>query len=70
MRRAGQNPTDIEVLDIINKIDDESGYLDFQVIDKFFALRSNILWRKFRYLHFHKKLSNFPMHCGTNKQKY
>ena len=31
MRRAGQNPTDIEVLDIINKIDDESGCLDFQV---------------------------------------
>ena len=31
MRRAGQNPTDIEVLDIINKIDDETGCLDFQV---------------------------------------
>ena len=31
MRRAGQNPTDIEVLDIINRIDDDSGYLDFQV---------------------------------------
>ena len=31
MRRAGHNPTDVEVLDIINKIDDESGSLDFQV---------------------------------------
>ena len=31
MRRAGHNPTDIEVYDIINKIDDESGHLDFQV---------------------------------------
>ena len=31
MRRAGQNPTDVEVLDIINKIDDDSGCLDFQV---------------------------------------
>ena len=31
MRRAGQNPTDIEVLDIINRIDDDTGYLDFQV---------------------------------------
>ena len=32
MRRAGHNPTDVEVLDIINRIDDESGYLDFQVV--------------------------------------
>ena len=31
MRRAGANPTDIEVLDIINKIDDESGHFDFPV---------------------------------------
>ena len=31
MRRTGLNPTDVEVLDIINKIDDESGYLDFKV---------------------------------------
>lgn len=29
MRRAGQNPTDVEVQDMINKIDDGSGYLDF-----------------------------------------
>ena len=32
MRRAGHNPTDVEVLDIINKIDDDSGSLDFQVV--------------------------------------
>ena len=31
MRRAGRNPTDVEVLDIINKIDDGSGYLDLKV---------------------------------------
>ena len=31
MRTAGANPTDIEVRDIINKIDNESGYLDFPV---------------------------------------
>ena len=30
MRRAGQNPTDIEVQDMINKIDDGSGRLDFE----------------------------------------
>ena len=30
MRRAGQNPTDIEVQDMINKIDDGSGGLDFE----------------------------------------
>ena len=31
MRRAGQNPTDVEVQDMINQIDDGSGTLDFQV---------------------------------------
>ena len=31
MRRVGQNPTDVEVLDIINKIDDGSGHLNFEV---------------------------------------
>ena len=31
MRRAGRNPTDVEVLDIINKIDDDSGCLNFKV---------------------------------------
>jgi len=29
MRRAGSNPTDVEVQDMINKIDDGSGTLDF-----------------------------------------
>ncbi len=31
MRRAGQNPTDIEVQDLINKIDNGSGTMDFEV---------------------------------------
>ena len=31
MRRAGQNPTDVEVQDMINNIDDGTGTLDFQV---------------------------------------
>ena len=30
MRRAGQNPTDIEVQDMLNKIDDGSGLMDFE----------------------------------------
>ena len=30
MRRAGQNPTDVEVQDIINKIDDGSGTLNVE----------------------------------------
>ena len=30
MRRGGQNPTDVEVQDLVNKIDDGSGTLDFQ----------------------------------------
>ncbi len=33
MRRAGQNPTDIEVQDLINKIDNGSGTMDFEVIN-------------------------------------
>ena len=31
MRRCGHNPTDIEVSDIINKIHDDSGSLNFEV---------------------------------------
>ena len=31
MRRAGGNPTDVEVLDIINKNEDDSGTIDFPV---------------------------------------
>ena len=31
MRKAGANPTDIEVMEIMNKIDDESGSFDFPV---------------------------------------
>lgn len=31
MRRGGKNPTDVEVTDIINKYDNGTGYLDFQV---------------------------------------
>jgi len=30
MRRAGQNPTDVEVQDLINNIDDGSGTMDFE----------------------------------------
>ena len=29
MRRVGQNPTDMEVHDMLNKIDDGSGVMDF-----------------------------------------
>ena len=32
MRRSGANPTDVEVTDIINKIDNDTGALDFQVV--------------------------------------
>ena len=31
MRRAGANPTDVEITDIINKADNDTGYLDFAV---------------------------------------
>ena len=30
MRRAGQNPTDIEVQDMLNKIDDGTGVMDLE----------------------------------------
>ena len=33
MRRAGANPTDVEVTDIINKIDSECGAIDFAVLN-------------------------------------
>lgn len=46
MRRCGQNPTDIEVSDLINKIHDDSGSLDLEV---------TIL-----NLHRHSFLSSFP----------
>ena len=31
MRRAGANPTDVEITDIINKADNDTGCLDFSV---------------------------------------
>ena len=31
MRRAGQNPTDVEIVSIINKYDNDSGFIDFKV---------------------------------------
>ena len=31
MRRAGANPTDVEITDIINRADNDTGYLDFAV---------------------------------------
>ncbi|XP_023345972.1 neo-calmodulin [Eurytemora carolleeae] len=40
MRRAGQNPTDIEVSDLINNIHDGSGYLEFQIFCKILTDRA------------------------------
>ena len=31
MRRAGQNPTDVEIVSLINKYDNDTGYIDFKV---------------------------------------
>ena len=45
MRRCGQNPTDIEVSDIINKIHDDSGSLDLEVtLEFFYFLHLSIKW--------------------------
>ena len=41
MRRCGHNPTDIEVSDIINKIHDDTGSLNFEVILKFYIFQMN-----------------------------
>ena len=41
MRRCGHNPTDVEVSDIINKIHDDTGSLDLEVLNTF--LLSSIL---------------------------
>merc|ERR1711973_305706 len=43
MRRCGHNPTDIEVSDIINKIHDESGSLDFEAFYKIMDARNKEL---------------------------
>ena len=47
MRRAGHNPTDVEVTDIINKIDSDAGNIDFQVggltIDLVVSVLSGVL---------------------------
>ena len=50
MRRAGQNPTDIEVLDILNRIDDNTGYLDFKVINVPGYLNSMSSMQEFCYI--------------------
>ena len=35
MRRAGQNPTDVEVQDLLNNIDNGSGTIDFEVSSRY-----------------------------------
>ena len=32
MRRAGHNPTDVEIVTIINKYENESGSIDLKVV--------------------------------------
>ena len=44
MRRSGANPTDVEVTDIINKIDNETGALDFQVIYRSKTQKCSLIW--------------------------
>ena len=48
MRRAGANPTDVEVTDIINKIDNETGALDFQVNKKRKPISFNLIVNCYR----------------------
>ena len=52
MRRAGANPTDVEVLDIINRIDDDSGHLDFPVKILPLMLTIEKRWSKSRFKKF------------------
>ena len=47
MRRAGVNPTEVEVHDIINRIDNGSGVLTF---DEFCQVRKNIIHPKIVYI--------------------
>ena len=58
MRRAGANPTDVEVTDIINKIDNETGAIDFQV--------------SFMLIHFQQKLTvhiSFQQFCTVMQER-
>ena len=48
MRRAGQNPTDVEVQDLLNKIDDGSGSGTLNVED-FLGLHFSLYQRKYNH---------------------
>ena len=54
MRRGGQNPTDVEVQDLVNKIDDGSGTLDFQDFVLVMSEKSKV-----QFHHFQTVISNF-----------
>ena len=41
MRRAGQNPTESETQDMVNKIDDGSSSLNFEVKKKYLNVEGN-----------------------------
>ena len=41
MRRAGQNPTESETQDMVNKIDDGSSSLNFEVKNKYLNVEEN-----------------------------
>ena len=42
MRRAGQNPTESEVQDMVNKVDDGSASLNFEVCIKHTCMQTHI----------------------------
>ena len=42
MRRAGANPTDVEITDIINRADNDTGYLDFSVRVRWLSIGDSI----------------------------
>ena len=46
MRRCGHNPTDIEVSDIINKIHNDSGSLDFEVCPASLKIPVQCKWQR------------------------
>ena len=48
MRRGGQNPTDVEVQDLVNKIDDGSGTLDFQDFVLVMSEKSKVQYHYFQ----------------------
>ena len=70
MRRCGHNPTDVEVSDIINKIHDDTGSLDLEVLNKFSFTFDNLFLQHFYHFEFSDMFSIKLSSCLFNKFEF